>query len=80
MGNNAILGTIYGVGGRSKMRERRFADAAKNLVEAVKNWDLCRNTTETEDCIKLMVVSTLLSGSKVGFHFVYPSVFLSHNF
>jgi len=65
MGNNAVLGTIYSVGGRSKMRERRFADATKNLVEAVKNWDLCRNKQETEDCIKLMVVSSLLSNSKV---------------
>jgi len=60
-----ILGTIYGVGGRSKMRERRFGEATKNLVEAVKNWDLCRNKQETEDCIKLMVVSSLLSNSKV---------------
>lgn len=47
------------------MRERKFADAAKFLVEAVKNWDQCRNKVETENCIKLMVVSSLLSASKV---------------
>jgi hypothetical protein len=65
MGNNAVLGTIYSVGGRARMRERKFAEAAKFLVEAVKNWDACRRTQETQDCIKLMVVSSLLSTSKV---------------
>jgi COP9 signalosome complex subunit 2 len=65
MGNNAVLGNIYSVGGRARMRERKFADASKFLVEAVKNWDQCRNKVETENCIKLMVVASLLSTSKV---------------
>jgi len=65
MGGNAVLGTIYSVGGRARMRERKFAEATKFLVEAVKNWDQCRRKQETEDCIKLMVVSSLLSTSKV---------------
>jgi len=65
MGSNAVLGTIYSVGGRARMRERKFAEATKFLVEAVKNWDQCRKTQETQDCIKLMVISSLLSTSKV---------------
>lgn len=65
MGNNSVLGNIYSVGGRARMRERKFGEATKFLVEAVKNWDACRRTQETQDCIKLMVVSSLLSLSKV---------------
>jgi COP9 signalosome complex subunit 2 len=65
MVSNAVLGTIYSCGGRARMRESKFADASSYFFEAVKNWDSCRRTQETEDCIKLKVVSSLLSGSKV---------------
>lgn len=47
------------------MRESKFADATSYFFEAVKNWDQCRRQQETEDCIKLKVISSLLSGSKV---------------
>jgi COP9 signalosome complex subunit 2 len=65
MVSNAVLGTIYTCGGRARMRESKFADAAQFFFEAVKNWDQCRRQQETEDCIKLKVFSSLLSGSKV---------------
>jgi len=65
MVSNAVLGTIYTCGGRARMRESKFADAAQYFFEAVKNWDQCRRQQETEDCIKLKVFSSLLSGSKV---------------
>jgi len=65
MVSNAVLGTIYTCGGRARMRESKFADATQYFFEAVKNWDQCRRQQETEDCIKLKVISSLLSGSKV---------------
>jgi len=65
MVSNAVLGTIYTCGGRARMRESKFADASAFFFEAVKNWDQCRRQQETEDCIKLKVFSSLLSGSKV---------------
>jgi len=65
MVSNAVLGTIFTCGGRARMRESKFADASSYFFEAVKNWDSCRRQQETEDCIKLKVFSSLLSGSKV---------------
>jgi len=65
MVSNAVLGTIFSCGGRARMRESKFADASSFFFEAVKNWDQCRRQQETEDCIKLKVFSSLLSGSKV---------------
>jgi len=65
MVSNAVLGTIFSCGGRARMRESKFADASSFFFETVKNLDQCRRQQETEDCIKLKVFSSLLSGSKV---------------
>jgi len=65
MVSNQVLGVLFSCGGRARMREGNFAEASQYFSEAFKNYDQCRNEKETVDCIKLKVVSSLLSGSKV---------------
>jgi len=60
-----VLGTIYQCGGRVKMREAKWKEAAEFFFDAVKNWDSCRRQQETFDCIKLQTIASLLSGSKI---------------
>jgi len=65
MVSNQVLGVLFSCGGRARMREANFSDASQYFSEAFRNYDACRNEKETIDCIKLKVVSSLLSGSKV---------------
>jgi len=61
----AVLGVIYRCGGRARMRERKYADASLLFFDALKNFDECRNIDMSVECLKLLVCSSLLGGSKV---------------
>jgi len=60
-----VLGILFNCGGRARMREGNFVEASQYFSEAFKNYDSCRAEKETIESIKLKVVSSLLSGSKV---------------
>eukprot|EP01126_Amoeba_proteus_P028226 TRINITY_DN2786_c0_g1_i5.p1 TRINITY_DN2786_c0_g1~~TRINITY_DN2786_c0_g1_i5.p1 ORF type:complete len:494 (+),score=106.89 TRINITY_DN2786_c0_g1_i5:335-1816(+) len=65
LASNTVLGVIFRAGGRSRMRDCKYADASQHFFEAFKNYDECRNADMAVECLKLLVFSTLLSGSKV---------------
>jgi len=65
VGSNAVLGVIFRCGGRARMRDRRYADASQHFFDAFKNYDECRNADMSAECLKLLVVTSLLAGSRV---------------
>jgi hypothetical protein len=47
------------------MRDHKYADASQHFFDAFKNYDECRNVDMSVECLKLLVFSSLLGGSKV---------------
>jgi len=65
VGDPLVTGAIYGCGGRLRMREANFVDAGNYFSKAITEYDSCGKEADVIDCIKLKVLSSLLSGSKV---------------
>jgi len=65
LASNSVLGVIFRCGGRARMRDRKYADASQHFFDAFKNYDECRNVDMSVECLKLLVFSSLLGGSKV---------------
>jgi len=65
LASNSVLGEIFRCGGRVRLFDSKYAEASQHFCEAFKNYDECRNSDGAEECLKLWVFASLLSGSPV---------------
>jgi len=61
LGSVEIIGSIFEMGGRSRLEESRFEEASKYLFEAFGNYDNCGRRDKANECLKFYVFATLLS-------------------
>lgn len=65
LASNQVTGAIFRCGGRVRMHDCKYGEASQHFCEAFKNFDECRYTEGSDECLKLWVFSSLLSGSPV---------------
>lgn len=76
--NCKVTGSIFRCGGRVRLFDSKFGEASGHFCEAFKNFDEGRFVDEADECLKLWVFSSLLSGSPVNpFDDQRASVYLS---
>jgi len=65
LASNSVTGAIFRCGGRVRLFDSKYEEASQHFSEAFKNFDECRNGEMADECLKLWVFSSLLSGSRV---------------